>query len=122
MSKFSLYTMTVLYVAAGINHFVNPAIYQKIMPPWLPEPRLLIYISGICEVVFALLLLFPATRILGAWCIIGLLVAVFPANIQMMLQYAKANSPWLWLAILRLPLQGVLVWWAYTFTKPVVGA
>lgn len=117
--KFSLYVMVVLYVAAGVNHFINPSIYKAIMPPWLPAHELLISISGICEIVFAILLLFTATKRAGAWCIIALLIAVFPANVQMMLNYMKENNPGLLIAILRLPLQIVLIYWAYRFTKPI---
>ena len=69
--------MIVLYMAAGINHFVHPEPYLEIIPPWLPWHLELVWISGIAEIVCALLLLFPSTRRLGAWCLIVLLVAVF---------------------------------------------
>ena len=111
--------MSLLYAAAGINHFIHPGTYQKIMPPWLSLHKELVFISGVCEILFALLLLFPLTRRIAAWCIIALLVAVFPANIQMMLNYRQENNPLLWLSLLRLPLQIVLIAWAYQFTKPV---
>ncbi len=119
MKKISLYIMIVLYIAAGLNHFVNPAVYKKIMPPWVPFHNELILISGICEILFALLLLFPSTRRLAAWCIIALLIAIFPANIQMLLNDLRGNNPGLWISVLRLPLQLVLIWWAYGFTKPL---
>lgn len=104
-------------MAAGINHFIHPEFYLKIMPPWLPWHEALVLISGVCEVVFALLLLLPATRRAGAWLIILLLVAVFPANIQMTINYWQEHNPKLWLTILRLPLQFLLIWWAYIYTK-----
>ncbi|HEX8461866.1 MAG TPA: DoxX family protein [Segetibacter sp.] len=110
--------MAVLYIAAGVYHFVHPATYLKIMPVWLPWHYELVIISGACEILFALLLLFPPTRRVGAFCIIALLVAVFPANIQMTINYAQQHNKLLWLSILRLPLQIVLIWWAYRFTKP----
>jgi uncharacterized membrane protein len=109
--------MAVVYIAAGINHFINPAMYRKIMPPWLPWHAELVLISGLCEIGFGVLLLFPATRIFAAWCIIALLIAVFPANIQMMFQFRANNHPYLWVAILRLPLQVLLIWWAWQFTR-----
>lgn len=111
--------MAVLYIAAGFNHFVLPEFYIKIMPPWLPYHSALVFISGICEIVFGLMLLLPFTRQVAAWLIIGLLVAVFPANIQMMLQYLHENNPRLWMAVVRLPLQLGLIWWAYRVTKYV---
>lgn len=104
-------------MAAGINHFINPLFYKKIMPPVLPAPDLLILISGICELVLGLLLLPAITRKFAAWGFIALLIAVFPANVQMMLNYRAEDNPQLWMAVARLPLQILLIWWAYKFTK-----
>ncbi|MEO7924962.1 MAG: DoxX family protein [Chitinophagaceae bacterium] len=113
----SLYSMAAFYVIAGINHFVNPGFYKKIMPPWLPWHHGLIYASGAGEILLALLLIPSQTRKLAAGCIIVLLIVVFPANVQMMLNYRAVQHPLLWVAILRLPLQLVLIWWAYQFTR-----
>lgn len=109
--------MAALYVAAGSNHFINPAGYMQIMPLWLPQPLALIYISGVCEIVFGLLLLPLCTRRAAAWCIILLLVAIFPANIQMCINYFHEKNSYLWLTILRLPLQLILIRWAWLFAK-----
>jgi uncharacterized membrane protein len=115
--KISLYGMAVLYILAGVNHFISPGFYQKIMPPWLPQHDWLISISGGIEIVLGLLLLPRFTRRIAGWGIIALLIAIFPANIQMMLNYQSEHNPWLWIAVLRLPLQLVLIGWAYGFTK-----
>ncbi|MEO8760259.1 MAG: MauE/DoxX family redox-associated membrane protein [Bacteroidia bacterium] len=112
-----LYVMALLYVAAGIYHFVNPKMYQRIMPTYLPWHLPLVYISGVCEIVFALLLLPESTRPIGAWLVIALLIAVFPANIQMAVTYWQKQKPALWIAIARLPLQLVLIYWAWIYTK-----
>lgn len=117
MYKVMCYLMALLYIAAGINHFVRPAMYRKIMPPWLPAHHTLVLLSGVAEIVLGVLLLFPATRVWAAWGIIALLLAVFPANIQMAVQYYRSGHPYLWLALLRLPLQFLLIWWAYVYTK-----
>ena len=109
--------MAAFYIVAGVNHFINPGFYQKIMPPWLPWHYSFIYISGVCEIAFGLLLIPKQTRKPAAWGIIALLVAVFPANIQMMANYQHEHNPYLWVAILRLPLQLLLIWWAYLYTK-----
>ena len=115
--KTGLYLMAGLYMLAGINHFVTPDFYQKIMPPWLPWHFELIYISGAAEIALGLLLLFPQTRRAAAWGIIALLIAVFPANIQMMVNYYQEQNPNLWVAVLRLPLQLLLIWWAYKVAR-----
>lgn len=112
-----LYIMVALYVAAGIYHFVNPRFYQKIMPTYLPWHIPLIYISGVCEIAFALLLLPESTRPMAAWLVIALLVAIFPANVQMAVNWWHKQHPKLWIAFLRLPLQLVLIYWAWIYTK-----
>ena len=117
MRKVSLYTMSIFYFAAGINHFWHKEFYLKIMPSWIEFHEILVIISGVCEILFALLLLPSLTRRFAAWGIIFLLIAVFPANIQMMLNYLHEHNSRLWISILRLPIQIILVWWAYTFTK-----
>jgi uncharacterized membrane protein len=117
MKLILLYVMAVLYVAAGVYHFVNPRFYQKIMPTYLPWHTSLVYISGVCEIVFALLLLSESTRPVAAWLIIILLIAVFPANIQMTVSFWQKQRPTLWIALVRLPLQLVFIWWAWIYTK-----
>ncbi|MEO8404912.1 MAG: MauE/DoxX family redox-associated membrane protein [Chitinophagaceae bacterium] len=117
MRSVFLYLMSALYIAAGINHFWHEEYYLLIMPPWLPWHHALVVISGICEILFGILLLFVPTRRFAAWCIILLLIAVFPANIQMLINYKQTDDPKLWLAVVRLPIQILLIWWAYSFTK-----
>jgi uncharacterized membrane protein len=117
LEKISLYVMAAFYVVAGVNHFSNPGFYRKIMPTWLPWHYFLIYFTGACEIFFGLFLIPKQTRKPAAWCIIVLLVAVFPANFQMMLNFWHQHSPYLWIAVLRLPLQLLLIWWAYRFTR-----
>lgn len=112
-----LYFMAFFYVSAGINHFVNPDMYLQIMPGWLPYPLELVYISGVVEIAGGLLLLPAKTRRLGSWIIILLLIAVFPANIQMSINFYHQQHPYFWLTILRLPLQFLLIWWAWKYTK-----
>ena len=119
MKQLSLYVMIAAYILAGVNHFINPGLYISIMPPWLPWHRELVILSGICEILFAVLMIFPSTRRLGAWCIILLLLAVFPANIQMMINFIREDNKDLWITVIRLPIQILLIWWAYIFTKKV---
>lgn len=119
MKVASLYAMAIVYTAAGIYHFIQPQFYKRIMPPWLSWHMELIYLTGVLEIAFGLLLIPLQTRKFASYCIMVLLVLVFPANIQMMLNYYHEDNPLLWIAILRLPLQVLLIWWAYFFTRPV---
>ncbi len=105
------------FVLAGVNHFAMPAVYLKIMPPYLPWHLELVYLSGECEVALGILLLVPKAARLAAWGLIALLIAVFPANVYLYQhqEIFPKVPPFLHLA--RLPLQGVLIFWAYLYTK-----
>ncbi len=109
----SVLLMSLLYILAGVNHFSNPEWYLKIMPTYVPYHLPLVYISGVAEFILGVLLLSQATRKLSGYSIILLLIAIYPANIQMMLDYYRSGNPYLWIAILRLPLQFILIWWAW---------
>ena len=111
------YIMVGLYLVTGVTHFLRPYMYRTIMPPWVPFPMPAVYLSGVCEILFALMLLNSSTQSIGAWCLIVLLVAVFPANVQMAMDFSQKHNPYLWIAILRLPLQAVLIWWAWLYTR-----
>lgn len=107
----------VLFVAAGANHFIDPKFYESIVPPYLPWPQTLVIISGVVEVVLGVALLIPKLSRTTAWGVIALLFAVFPANIHMAMNpelYPTIPAVFLWL---RLPLQGLLVLWAYWYTS-----
>ncbi|EMJ91336.1 DoxX family protein [Leptospira alstonii] len=111
----SLYTMAILYIVAGILHFVLPRFYLRIMPPYIPYPEFIVYLSGVIEIGLGAMLLFSETRQLGAWGIILLLIAVFPANLYHYRSRRKTDPP-KWALLLRLPLQLLLIYWAYIFT------
>jgi len=74
--------MGIALILAGANHFAHESFYVRIMPPYLPWPNELVWVSGVFEVVLGALLLLPITAAAAAWGIIALLVAVFPANIH----------------------------------------
>ncbi len=112
------YLYGAMFIAAGTNHFLNTAFYLSIMPPYLPWHEALVYVSGLAEIGLGGLLLFERWSPLAAWGLIALLIAVFPANVHMSLNpdvYPWASPLMLWL---RLPLQGLLIGWAYWYTDP----
>ena len=106
------------FIAAGANHFLHSSFYLSIMPPYLPWPAALVYVSGVAEIGLGGLLLFERWVRWAAWGLIALLIAVFPANVHMALHpelYQWASPLGLWL---RLFLQGILIAWAYWYTRP----
>lgn len=106
-------------VGAGANHVRVPGVYTAMMPAALPWHLALVYASGVAEIAVGLGLLVPATRKLAAWGLVALLVAVFPANVNMAIHHLplgdRAVPAWaLWA---RLPLQAVLIAWAWWYTR-----
>lgn len=118
-----LWLMAAFYIYAGFNHLVNPEFYLAIMPPNLPEPEWLNVIAGLAEIVLGVYLLEPRTRVLAAWGIIALLIAVFPANLYVATQNVglpggepgTGNATLNWV---RLPFQALFIAWAWWYTRP----
>ena len=106
-------------ILAGVMHFVSPGPFIRIVPRWLPAAAALVAISGACEILGGLGLLLPATRRWAAWGLVALFVAVFPANVNMAVNRIPLGPTALpdWALWLRLPLQAVLVAWAWSFTR-----
>lgn len=111
-----LYLMALLYIAAGINHFRNPKIYLKIVPPYLPNPKLLNLLSGFAEIILGIGLCISFVSKFSAWGIIALLVAIFPANLYMLQNKKAALGLPKWIRLIRLPLQLALIYWAFLYT------
>ena len=112
--------LTAFMVLAGLNHFISPAPYVAIVPSALPAHLALVYLSGVAEILGGLGLILPATRRLAAWGLIALFLAIVPANINMALHHLPmgGNDLPTWALWLRLPLQVVLIAWAWLYTRP----
>ncbi len=113
MHRFSVYLIALLFAAAGTAHFVRPSAFARIVPPYLPAPYALVYVSGAAELLGALGLLVPGLRRYAGWGLLLLALAVFPANVHMALHPADFEGIPAWALYLRLPLQVVLVGWIY---------
>jgi uncharacterized membrane protein len=109
----------VAFVLAGLNHFVNPDFYVRIMPSYLPWHLALVYLSGIAEAVLGAMLLVPRWSKVAAWGLVALLVAIFPANVHMAMNPQAFPDVSPLLLYVRLPLQAVLILWAWWYTKGV---
>ena len=116
----TIIVMALFYMGSGINHFINAEWFMQIMPPYLPWHLELVYLSGFIEIVLGALLLWEKTRWVGAWGIILLLVAIYPANIylafneapQAALGVSSLMASWV-----RLPMQFLFVGLAYWHSK-----
>jgi len=110
--------LSVAFIAAGTLHFLRPEYYEQIMPGYLPAHRELVLISGAAEIAGGVGVAFTRTRRAAGIWLIALLVLVFPANLNMALDPERFRSIAPILLWARLPLQGLLIWWAYRATRP----
>ena len=115
------YILALFFVLAGVNHFRVPDFYVNIIPPYLPFHLLLVYLSGFFEVILGFALLIPKYSRISAWGLIALLVAVSPANIHMAVNPELFPSYSPTALLFRLPLQVVLVIWAWWYTRSDAG-
>ena len=110
-----------LFIISGIGHFVKSDTYLRLMPPYLPYHSELVALSGVVEAVLGLLLLAPRTQRITAYGLMATLVAIFPANIHAAMTAGTPNEAMpgvsVTLAWLRLPIQPVLILWAYWYTR-----
>jgi len=118
IKTFFLILLSVFFTYAGIDHLVSPDFYVSIMPPWIPGHLELVYLSGVFEVMGGVGVLIPRFRAMAGTGLVALLIAVYPANLHM------AFNPHLFPDIpvaalyLRLALQFLAFYWAYTVTRP----
>jgi uncharacterized membrane protein len=118
-SSFPRISLGVIFVAAGALHFLVPGAYERIMPPYLPLHCELVYLSGALEALGGLGMFSERTRPAAGIGLVLLLIAVWPANLQMLLDAYAAQKPSWWLALLwaRLPLQILLIWWVWRASR-----
>jgi uncharacterized membrane protein len=112
--------LSIALIIVGITHFIRPEQYARIVPPELPHPMALVYISGFFEILGGMGLLIPAVSVAAAWGIIALFIAVFPANINQVIHSIPIEGIphhplFYWF---RLPFQAVLIAWAWWYTQP----
>jgi len=116
-----LWLMSMFYAGAGVMHFVHPEYYMPMMPPWLPAHAFLVWLSGVAELVFGILVVDHKVRRWAAWGLILTLIAIFPANLHIALNdipvfgAAEGAGVMNWV---RLPFQAVFIAWAWWYTLP----
>ena len=122
------YVMGALYIVAGVMHFVIPDVYVQIVPPAFPRALELVYLSGVAEVALGIGVILPQTRRVAAWGLVALLIAIFPANVYMATSGVVLtggptfiHDPSETVRWARLPLQVVLILWAWWYTRPMPG-
>lgn len=109
--------MAAMYIIAGVFHFVKPKAYMRIMPRYLPKHKLLVYLSGLTEIILGAALCIPILTRLAIYGIILLLLAFMPVHIYMLAEKKAALGIPKWLLFLRIGLQFGLMYWAWYYLK-----
>lgn len=104
----------VFFIYAGISHFRVPKFFLSITPKWVPWPDKVNIFVGVVEILLGIALLIPPSQTYAAWGIIALLIAVFPANVYHF-QKSLKKGKYVWPTAIRLPIQALLIYWAYSF-------
>lgn len=122
IKKISLYVLVILYVGAGINHFINRHFYVAIMPPYIPVHAAMVALSGVAEIILGLALIPVKTRKWAAHLIALMLIIFIPVHIFMLQQaYTVENySTTIVAAWIRLLLQPLLIIWVLWHSKELV--
>lgn len=103
---------------AGIMHFVNPQFFNDIVPPWMPpNESFWTYISGVAEIVIAIMLFRSNTRRRGAYLAVALFVAVYPANLYMTWDWRDRTASEQFVSYARLPFQFLFIWAAIQIAR-----
>ncbi len=104
-----LVAQSLLYVAAGVNHFWHSRTYVAIMPPHYSHPLGWVQFTGLAEIAGGFGLLAPQTRRAAAWGIVAMLLVYFDVHISMVLHAERFSNVPLWALYLRLPVQFLLI-------------
>lgn len=113
--EWDLILMSILYVFAGAMHFIKPKAYVKIIPKFLPKRRMLNLLAGTFEIIAGIGLLFPKTQSISAIIIILMLIVFLIVHFNMLRAEKFALGVPKWILILRIPIQFILIWWAYLY-------
>ena len=115
--------LAVFFGTTGILHFAIPRSYEAMMPPSLPAHREAVIVSGVAEIVGGAALVPHRGRRFARWWLLGLLTAVFPANVHMAVNPERVRGLDLdriprWALWARLPLQPLCMLWVWRATRP----
>lgn len=110
-----LYLMAIAYILAGLNHFRQPDLYEKVTPPFIPYKKQVNEIIGFLTIIFGVYIFIPVYTEYALWSILFLLIVVFPSNIYMLVSKEAGLGIPKWILLLRIPIQFLLMYWAYQY-------
>ena len=117
------YLLALFFFVAGITHFTQDEAYAAIVPPLLPFPFIIVWVTGIMELFFAVGLAIKKFRKISGFWLAPFLLAVLPANIYMAIYNIplgdmESSSTALWVRVaLQFPLIALILWASGNFDK-----
>ena len=121
--RLSRAALAAFFTLAGAMHFLRPRFYEAMVPPAIAaQKKEIVAISGVAEIAGGAMVLHPASRRLGRWWLLALLVSVFPANVHMAVNPEQIRGLDLrkiprWTLWARLPLQPLAMLWVWRATR-----
>lgn len=116
-----LLPIVALLLVAGVAHLLAPDLFLRIMPDWAPWKYFWVVVSGIAELLLGVGLLLPRWRVLSAWLVIAMLAVYLPVHVLDLLRDQPVVGSKL-IAIVRLPIQLLLMGWVYGLVLRFRGA
>ncbi|MHA7943368.1 DoxX family protein [Formosa sp. 3Alg 14/1] len=110
-----LYFMALLYIVAGILHFVNPKTYLRIMPDYIPNHKAMVALSGVFEIALGIAICIPVLKTVAIYGLIAMLAVFLLVHFYMLKNEKTGAGIPKWILISRIPLQFVLMYWAYSY-------
>ena len=110
-----LYLMAAAYIIAGIMHFIKPMMYMRILPGYLPGHKFLVSLTGFLEIILGIALCFTQSKSIAVYSIIVMLVFFLPVHFHMLFGKNASMGVPKWILVLRIPLQFVLMYWAFMY-------
>ena len=118
LKKLNLFLLSGFYVFAGINHFINPALYYGLIPDYLPFHEAINVISGGAEITLGFGVLYQKTRKWSSYFLIAMLCSFIPVHVYFIqigscIQGGLCVAEWVgWVRLLLV--HPLLIWWAWS--------
>jgi len=105
--------LVAFYALAGAGHLYFTNAMVRIMPHWVPAPRMVVLATGVCELAGAVGLMTTRWRRAAGWALAAYALCVWPANVQHAIQdLSHGTGLPIWYHAPRLALQPLIIWWA----------
>ena len=109
-----LYLMSAIYIIAGLFHFIAPTKYREIVPRYIPYRNSMVFWSGIAEIIIGIGVLIPVFQKAALMALILMLLIFFTVHFYMLKNTKRIPK---WILMLRIPLQFVLIYWAFSYLQ-----